>query len=228
MAERYTGAEMNSDEIGRQMDAALAKYAAVEPRAGLEERILANVRAARANTPGLAWWKWALVAAVISVAGLWMLETVHRPATAKRISGETEGVASSQSPTGTPKRAMTSEARAESPEAHRAARRKVAQASQARIEADAKSDVFLSPEPAGADVFPSREQASGDVFPSPQTVSVNAFPAPRPLSEEEVALEQYVRDFPGDAKLVAQAQAATANEIVQNMRALEKESTESN
>jgi hypothetical protein len=35
------------DEFDRMLDAALAKYAAVEPRTGLEERVLANLRPSR-------------------------------------------------------------------------------------------------------------------------------------------------------------------------------------
>ena len=39
------------DEFDRMLDAALAKYAAVEPRTGLEERVLANLRAEQARVP---------------------------------------------------------------------------------------------------------------------------------------------------------------------------------
>ena len=46
-----------------QLDAALANYAAVEPRAGLEERILAHLQAERARPTRVAWWRWATVAA---------------------------------------------------------------------------------------------------------------------------------------------------------------------
>jgi len=60
-----------ADELDRALDAALAKYAAVEPRAGLEDRVLANLRAERAQVPDRAWWRWSAgvaLAAVIVVA----------------------------------------------------------------------------------------------------------------------------------------------------------------
>jgi len=60
-----------------QIDAALAKYAAVEPRAGLEERILAHLRAQGKTPASVVWWPWAgIVAAAILIAALlhWKLE----------------------------------------------------------------------------------------------------------------------------------------------------------
>jgi hypothetical protein len=55
------------DEFDRMLDAALAKYAAVEPRTGLEERVLANLRAEQARVPDDAWWRWSAIAAVAAV-----------------------------------------------------------------------------------------------------------------------------------------------------------------
>jgi len=56
--------------LDRELDAALAKYALAEPRAGLEERVLANLRGAQKHAAG-GWWGWtaaaALAAAVILV-----------------------------------------------------------------------------------------------------------------------------------------------------------------
>jgi hypothetical protein len=55
------------DELDRMLEATLAKYAAVEPRAGLEERVLANLRAERAGIPDRAWWRWGLAGALTAV-----------------------------------------------------------------------------------------------------------------------------------------------------------------
>jgi hypothetical protein len=62
---------MTNEEFDRQLDAALSKFAAVEPRAGLEERVLANLCEEQKNASARAWWRWpaiAFVAAGIAVA----------------------------------------------------------------------------------------------------------------------------------------------------------------
>src|ERR1700685_4814875 len=55
------------DEFDRMLDAALAKYAAVERRTGLEERVLASLRAAQARVLDHTWWHWSAIAAVAAV-----------------------------------------------------------------------------------------------------------------------------------------------------------------
>jgi len=55
---------LSNDSLDREFDAALAKYAAVEPRIGLEERILANLRAKRERRATNSWWRWSAVAAL--------------------------------------------------------------------------------------------------------------------------------------------------------------------
>ena len=59
-------ANQKQNELDRILDAALAKYAAVEPREGLEQRVLANLRA-EPPIPGRAWWRWGVMAAVATV-----------------------------------------------------------------------------------------------------------------------------------------------------------------
>ena len=64
------------DEFDRVLDAALAKHAAVEPRPGLEERVLANLRAQPAHGAEHVWWRWGLAAlataaVVVAVAVSW-------------------------------------------------------------------------------------------------------------------------------------------------------------
>jgi hypothetical protein len=56
-----------------ELDASLARYAAVEPRPGLDERILTNLRAEKLHAPAHGWWKWkwtalATLAAILLVA----------------------------------------------------------------------------------------------------------------------------------------------------------------
>ena len=64
-----TNYDSRKDEsLDRALDAALAQYAAVEPRPGLEERILANLEGKRNRAPLTRWWAWpALAAAVILI-----------------------------------------------------------------------------------------------------------------------------------------------------------------
>lgn len=71
----------NRTPLDDQLEAALAKYAAVEPRAGLEERILANLKAQEQSDHRIAWWRWAvsMATALLIMTGLiWRAER-HRP-----------------------------------------------------------------------------------------------------------------------------------------------------
>jgi len=63
-------AETERDPLDGMLDAALAKYSAVEPRAGLEQRILAHVRSEQNRIPARSWWQWGaagLVAAAVVI-----------------------------------------------------------------------------------------------------------------------------------------------------------------
>ena len=80
----------NRDRLDDRIDAALAKYATAAPRAGLEERVLANLRG-QPTSSAMVWWHWAGVAAVfvlITTFLVWRLEKPgrervvdHRPIT---------------------------------------------------------------------------------------------------------------------------------------------------
>ena len=54
----------SQDELDRLLDGALAQYAAVEPRPGMEDRVLATLRAEAARPARRAWWRWSVAAAV--------------------------------------------------------------------------------------------------------------------------------------------------------------------
>ena len=183
------GPNQTMDSLDAGLDAALAKYAAVEPRAGLEERVLANLRAERARAPERSWWRWGFAAAtlVIGAALAWRTAKpshsvlVNRPA-------ETQPAATQASQT-----------------------------------ANAGGEVVPVRVP------PMREQSRRPISTKlAADPKLDVFPSPRPLSEEEFALARYVRNFPSDAKLVAQAQAASEREVLAKMQELANESTESN
>jgi len=56
-----------SDELDRILDAALEKYASAEPRAGLEDRILATLHSAEIPVSHGAWWHWSLAAVLAAL-----------------------------------------------------------------------------------------------------------------------------------------------------------------
>jgi hypothetical protein len=60
-------ANEKQDELDRILDAALEKYAAAVPRRGLEDRVLANLRAERVRVPEQAWWRWGAIAALAAM-----------------------------------------------------------------------------------------------------------------------------------------------------------------
>lgn len=189
------------DPLARELDAALSKYAAVEPRAGLEDRILANLRAQGQQAQFRAWWRLELAGAlaVIAIVGMslaWRagrsphLPMANRPTATEQIrrpANPPAAVARERLVENTPTRATHS--------GGATAVRRTAPPAQAVAEVDPKLDVF---------------------------------PSPQPLSEQELALAQYVRNFPTDAKLVAQEQEASEREVLAKMQALSNESTESN
>jgi hypothetical protein len=58
---------LNDADLDRELDTALAKFATVEPRAGLEERILANLLIERQRAAVHSWWRWPEVTALAAV-----------------------------------------------------------------------------------------------------------------------------------------------------------------
>jgi len=91
----------SNDALDRELDAALAQYGAVEPRAGLEQRVLTNLQAEREKMAARTWWRWppavALAAAVTIVVGaslVWRsakappLVSVDRPPTRVQSGGQ--------------------------------------------------------------------------------------------------------------------------------------------
>ncbi len=65
--ERNPRGHIERHRLDRELETALAKYSAVDPRAGLEERVLANLRAERARVPNHSWWRWSVAAALAAV-----------------------------------------------------------------------------------------------------------------------------------------------------------------
>jgi hypothetical protein len=72
--ERLKNGEGAQDELDRWLNDALARYSTAEPRPGLEERILTNLRDEQMGAPAFAWWQWVMVpvlAVAVMAYGLW-------------------------------------------------------------------------------------------------------------------------------------------------------------
>lgn len=69
-----------NDELDQLLDAALATFAAIEPRPGLEQRILANLRVEKKQAVAGTGWKWSLAAAaLVAVAAMALAWRSNRP-----------------------------------------------------------------------------------------------------------------------------------------------------
>jgi len=167
--------------LDHELDAALAKYSNVEPRAGLEERVLANLRAEQSSVPVRAWWRWNVAVAVliVAVALLWRWERPSHPVVAVRPANPT-------------------------------------QASQQR-----KQFISNGVE-SGVRIQTSNSMRKKIRNVSPVVVAdgpkLDHFPSPQPLTEQELALARYVREFPQEANLIATAQVESEKEIQQKMK----------
>jgi hypothetical protein len=73
---------LRNSALDRELDAALAKLASVEPRAGLDERVLANLHIEQERTAEHSWWRWPAVAALAAamVVSVFIVRRSERPA----------------------------------------------------------------------------------------------------------------------------------------------------
>jgi hypothetical protein len=208
-----------NSELDRALDAALAKYAAVEPRAGLEERVLAGLRSSQAEAPHRTWWRWGLASAVAAmlVAALFLGWRANKPLprqianhpSAKKptsahepspIAPQAPVMAENRPPTAQPAVTPTRSAHPDSMTAGSTTAGSTTARSTAARSTTAHSAA------AGAAVAKANPK-------------LDAFPSRRPLSKQELALARYVRDFPEQAIIVAQAQAELDAEIQKEMQA---------
>jgi hypothetical protein len=172
------------DDLDRMLDAALAKYAAVEPRLGLEERILAHLCAKPPRPLRHGWLHWGLTGAVVVIAVVavlaWRPSRVPHPLIANHPSATT-----TQPPT-----------REAKPAPH--ATNEIGAVKHAPIR---KLVARRVPASTAVEAYPKLDQ----------------FPSPQPLTAEEIALAEYAKNFPKEARLVAQAQEEFALEAQKEM-----------
>lgn len=186
-------ADDKQDELDRALDAALAKYTAVEPRPGLDDRILANLRAEQSRVPGRTWWRWGVAGAlatvvVMALALAWRSGKPSPPVVANHPSTTT------QEPNEPAREVVSSgEANERPPRASNAARRRTTN---------------HVPRQTVVAANPKLDQPKLDQFPSP-----------RPLSEQEKILQSYVAEYPEKAALIARARNEALQRDLEEMKA---------
>jgi hypothetical protein len=100
-----TGWPKENDALGRELDAALAKYASVDPRPGLENRVLASLRAEQLARPNHTWWRWGLAGAlaaivIVAVVLAWKSGEPAHPVVAQRSLQTTQSPRTPATPAG--------------------------------------------------------------------------------------------------------------------------------
>jgi hypothetical protein len=188
-----------NSELDRALDAALAKYSAVEPRAGLEERVLAGLRSRQAEARHHSWLRWGLAGALaaIFIAALFVGLKSNKP-----------------SPRQIANHPPAHEPSSKAPQAPALAENRPQTARPAVMPTRSAHPLSTAVRPATAHPTVARPTAAAKADPRQ-----DVFPSPRPLTKEEVALARYVRDFPEQAIIVAQAQAELEAEIQKEMQA---------
>ena len=167
-----------NDALDRELDAALAKFAAVEPRAGLEERLLAHLQSEREHDPRRGWWRWSVVhtgvaitaMVVLMMAWLWRMNVRQNAAVAHQ----------------PPQSALASVWNRQAPRGEGVDNRPSAPKS-------APPRAVGRAHPAAVAIAPPK---------------LLQFPSPQPLSEQEKILAGYVNANPERAVLLARARTA--------------------
>jgi len=167
-----------SDALDRELDAALAKYAAVEPRAFLEERVLANLRAQPRQASAWGWWRWAAGGALAAVVAVVIVLALR---TGKLVQQQ---IANHPAPA------------VESAKQQRSASQETRTIEQSKV-------VVRTAE---RELRKTGQRVDRGMVAGGQP-KLDQFPSPEPLSEQEKMLARYVQDFPEQATLIAQARA---------------------
>jgi hypothetical protein len=190
---------LDGDRLDRELDAALANYAAAEPREGIEERILANLRAER-NHAFVRSWGWPAMGALAAGVVVFVLLLAVR--FGKPRSNVTAHVGAQLFPVVTPP------AVAPPAESHTAGNKRPGGVSPAPRK---KSMSVAHPRPH------SREDENASA------PKLDVFPSPQPLSEQEKMLAAYVAQHERQAVLIAQARMEELKEDLAKEKELEKE-----
>jgi len=181
----------------RELDVLLAAYAKAEPRPGLEQRVLANLRASRHAGTAPKVWRGAVLAIVAVIAAIalassgWLVKMRRTDSRMGQAPALTAFIAGRPQLRGS---AQTEGARRVT---EGAVPNRQAKARRHRLAANARLAI-----PAGGEVAPKLAQ----------------FPAPEPLSEQEKLLVRFVQYDPREAELVAQERAEESQREAEEMK----------
>jgi hypothetical protein len=182
-----------NSERDRELDAALATYAPAEPRAGLEQRVLANLRAERQRLAMRGWRRWPALAAlavavsIALVSASWRIRSKAFNAATASGNASREGVANDSRP-GVAAQSNVGKPALDSGSLHE------------REESNGHA------KGAGANHLAAHESLQTETA-AEAAPKLERFPAPEPLSEQEKLLVRFVEDDPQEAALVAEARA---------------------
>ena len=202
------------DRFDHVLDALLSNYTSVAPRTGLEERVLANLRAERARVAERAWWGWGLAATVVvlvmAMTLAWRLNSRSLPV-ARRSSAATQ-------PSKEPPANIAANSGRDLSHANRG-RTQPGHLRSFRPDAVIASGPSLDQPTLKQSKLdqPKLDQPKPDQ-PRLNQPRLNQFPSPQPLSDQELALARYVSQFPHDATLIAKAQEEYEKEMQRKMQ----------
>jgi hypothetical protein len=184
------------DELDRKLDAVLAKYSAVDPRDGLEERILAGLKQST-QVAQQAWWRFGVAAAAAIVLVMVILTgRVEKPSHPTIASHTVGDVSHSPVLTAQPANGIT---KAQQPVGTAEVRHHVAK--QFRLTAVAaavpKLDQFPSPQPLSEQEKLALEYVHE--FPKEAVLIARAQTA-REQEEQNTNSSQPAEDWPGEGK----------------------------
>jgi hypothetical protein len=181
------------DAIDRELNTALAKYSAADPRTGLEDRVLANLRAERENLCD-SWPRWTIVTAaalgamvIVAVTLAWRSERPRHSIATKY-----------------------------SPDAAQTEREPAKQMAASHDPANNRNPPRRQAPVSARKMIQHRVNAEAVAATSPK---LDRFPSRQPPGDKELLLARYVRDFPAEAALIARAQDDYEKEIDKRIEA---------
>ncbi|HTZ74275.1 MAG TPA: hypothetical protein VMB47_10175 [Candidatus Aquilonibacter sp.] len=169
---------MRDYDFDREIDEALARYAAVEPRKGFEQRVLANLQRADTRAERFRWRRLAVAAFVLTTVAAVLMISLAELSSRTNVTPEI----AAQRPAGTGGSVLARGAALTKRQLHSESMPRTARAWHRRGREGVR---------AGIDAAPKLDQ----------------FPAPEPLTQQEKLLIQFVEQNPESAALFAELKA---------------------